>query len=473
VRRDSLTDLAKRREGSLDEAPFGAVLLAQCLEQRSIALELRCRNIHKTVLLDRGVPVECRTNLVRETLGQFLVSEGRISAFQCKESLAEAAERGLRIGAVLIERGFLDPLDLPGALQRNLGRRLLECFTWQKGDYRLLPELPKTTPTSRINVARLAFTGLSRYTALEQMLAWVGPLPKRPLFLHHQPPVGMDDLRLPPTLRNVITTLRREQSLQSLLARSTLSSDELVRSLAALAVMEVIVVRRASTDVEALDEEIQIDLEEESFPEEEERPYESSDRELSPEEAFRLRNEITVEHMTLARKGAYEVLGVTADTPKTEVRRRYVELVEHYAPARYETSELRSVAHMADDLLRATVTAYREIVDPQRGEPGAVPTDADVARHSTPPILEGAGPAPIEEPESVIEVQPTALDDSESALQHLARIDGPGARFLYASIAFSLGDDATAHDEFLRGCSLWAERSDRAEDVEPSEASIT
>jgi DnaJ-domain-containing protein 1 len=473
VRRDSLTDLAKRREGSFDEVPFGAVLLAQCLEQRSIALELRCRNVHKTVLLDHGVPVECRTNLVRETFGQFLVGEGRISAFQCKESLAEAAERGVRIGAVLIERGFLDPIDLPGALQRNLGRRLLECFTWQKGDYRLLSELPETTPTSRINVARLAFTGLSRYTALEQMLAWVGPLPNRSLFLNHQPPVGMDDLSLPPALRNLITTLRREQSVKSLLARSTLSSDELLRSLAALAVMEVIVVRRASTDVEVLDDEIQIDLEEESFTEEEERPYESSDRELSPEEAFRLRNEITVEHMTLARKGAYEVLGVTADTPKTKVRRRYVELVEHYAPARYETSELRSVSHMADDLLRAAVTAYREIADPQRGEPGVVPTDADVARHSAPPILEDARPAPVEEPESVIAVRPTAREDSESALEHLAGIDGPGARFLYASIAFSLGDHDTAHDEFLRGCSLWAEHSDPAEDVEPSEALIT
>jgi hypothetical protein len=167
------------------------------------------------------------------------------------------------------------------------------------------------------------------------------------------------------------------------------------------------------------------------------------------------------------------VLGVTADTPKTEVRRRYVELVEYYAPARYETSELRSVAHIADDLLRATVTAYREIADPQRGAPGAVPTDADVARHSAPPTLEDAGPAPIEEPESAIEVQPTAREDSESALEHLAGIDGPGARFLYASIAFSLGDHATAHDEFLRGCSLWAERAGRAEDVEPSEASIT
>ena len=106
--RDSLAALAKRREGSLDEAPFGAVLLAQCLEQRSIALELRYCNVHKTVLLDHGVPVECRTNLVRETFGEFLVSEGRISAFQCKESLAEAAERGVRIGVVLIERGFLE-----------------------------------------------------------------------------------------------------------------------------------------------------------------------------------------------------------------------------------------------------------------------------------------------------------------------------------------------------------------------------
>ncbi|MBW2543695.1 MAG: hypothetical protein JRF15_16560 [Deltaproteobacteria bacterium] len=469
MRRESLADLAQRREGSLDETPFGAVLLAQYLERRSVALELRCRNVHKTLLLERGVPVECRTNLVRETFGQFLVGEGRISAFQCKESLAEAAERGVRIGAVLIERSFLDPIDLPGALQRNLGRRLLECFTWQKGDYRLVSELPETTPSSRINVARLAFTGLSRYTALDQMLAWVGPLPNRPLFLHHQPPVELHELRLPPTLRNLVTTLRREQPAKSLLKRNTLSRDELIRSLAALAVMEVIVVRRAAEDVEALDDEIRIELEEENSPEQEECAYKGSDRELSPEEAFRLRNELTVEHMTLARKGAYEVLGVTADTPKDEVRRRYVELVEQYAPARYETSELHSVAQMADDLLRATVTAYSEIADPQRGKPGAGPTDADVARHSAPPILEDAGSAPSERSRSAVEAQPTARDDSESALEHLARIDGPGARFLSASIAFSLGDHDTAHDEFLRGCSLWAEHPDRAEREPPTQ----
>ena len=468
MRRESLADLANRREGSLDDTPFGAVLLAQYLQRRSVALELRCRNVHKTVLLERGVPVECRTNLVRETFGQFLVGEGRISAFQCKESLAEAAERGVRIGAVLIERGFLDPIDLPGALQRNLGRRLLECFTWQKGGYRLVSELPETTPTSRINVARLAFTGLSRYTPLEQMLAWVGPLPNRPLFLHHQPPLELNELRLPPTLRNLVTTLRREQSAKSLLKRNTLSRDELIRSLAALAVMEIVVVRRAAEDVEALDDEIRVELEEESSPEREECAYKSSDRELSPEEAFRLRNEITVEHITLARKGAYEVLGVTADTPKDEVRRRYVELVDHYAPVRYETSELRSVAQMADDLLRATVTAYSEIADPQCGRPGAAPTDADVARHSAPPILEDAGSAASEKGESAAEAQPTARDDSESALEHLARIDGPGARFLSASIAFSLGDDDTAHDEFLRGCSLWAKHPDRAESKPPT-----
>jgi len=253
----------------------------------------------------------------------------------------------------------------------------------------------------------------------------------------------------------MIAALQKEQPAQSLLARNTLSKGELVRSLAALAVMGIVVVRRSSADVEALDDEIRIDLEEENFAEKEEYLDERFDRELSPEQIFRLRNEIIVEHVTLPRKGAYDVLGITADEPEIEVRRRYVELIDHYAPSRYETAELRTVAPMADDLLRATVTAYTEVMDLQRGKTWATRIDADVARCAAPPTLEDAGSSPIGEPEPATEVQPTASEDAESALEHLTGIEGPGARFLYASIAFSLGDHATAHDEFLRGCSLW------------------
>lgn len=483
-----LTSLAERQEGSLEEVPFGALLLAHFLEQRSIALEIRHRNVRKTVLLDRGVPVECRTNLLRETFGEFLVQEGRISAFQCKEALAASVEQGVRIGVVLVERGFLDPLDLPGALQRNLGRRLVECFTWRAGEYRVLAELPQTSSKGRIDVPRLVFTGLFHYTALEQMLAWAGPLLSRPLALHHQPPVRIADLQLSSPLRNLIAGLRRQQSARDLLKRTSTPRDELVRALAALAVMGVIVVRRSPEDAATRDDDIEVDLGVESAADGDEPLYRGGERDLSPDEIFRLRNEIAVQHLTLARKGAYEVLGVDADTPKAEVRRRYIELVEHYAPARYEVEALRNVACMADDLLRATVSAYSEVTEPRRRGRGTA--EPPVAQRTEPPTLEGTSrtagriQAPIQlertaresdsEAGTAPERDALALREgtheaAENALERLASLEGAEARFRSAEISFSLDDQAAARDEFLRGCALWAEASNRTQGAEPSE----
>ena len=163
MRRSPHRHVTPPRSGSLADLPFGQLLCTLATERRTLCVEIHRRHIRKTIVLEDGSPVDCRSNLVHETLGRFLVSCGQISEFQCQESLARAAERGERMGKVLIELGLIDESELQTALQAILGRKLLECFTWQDGEFRVISELPeaKLEVIAEINVAQLLFTGIT------------------------------------------------------------------------------------------------------------------------------------------------------------------------------------------------------------------------------------------------------------------------------------------------------------------------
>ena len=104
--------VALLRSGQLADLPFGQLLHAFAVERRTLCVEIRRRHIRKTIVLEDGIPVDCRSSLVHETLGRFLVRQGQLSEFQHEESLARAIERGARMGEVLKELGLIDEGEL-------------------------------------------------------------------------------------------------------------------------------------------------------------------------------------------------------------------------------------------------------------------------------------------------------------------------------------------------------------------------
>ena len=53
--------------------------------------------------LEDGVPVDCRSNLVHETLSRFMVSTGRLETGVADDAFRESVARSLRFGDVLID----------------------------------------------------------------------------------------------------------------------------------------------------------------------------------------------------------------------------------------------------------------------------------------------------------------------------------------------------------------------------------
>ena len=131
-----LEDIANRREGNLQEIPFSPLLCALAVQKKTTVLEIHRRQVWKKIVLEEGVPVDCRSNLVHETLGRYMVLEGKLSEDDFTAGLGQSASRGIPLGEVLLERGLVNAVELFKILQQNLAKKLLDMFTWREREFR-------------------------------------------------------------------------------------------------------------------------------------------------------------------------------------------------------------------------------------------------------------------------------------------------------------------------------------------------
>ena len=475
------------RSGSLADLPFGRLFFGLATERRTLCLEIRRRHVRKTIVFEDGSPVDCRTNLVHETLGRFLVSQGQISEFQYHESLARAAESGVRMGEVLIELGLIGESQLQVALEASLGRKLLECFTWQDGEFRVLSELPvdKSGVIAEINVAQLLFTGITRFSADMHVQQEIGALIGKDLILVADGPIELDSIQCSRPQRRLISRLRRPAAVEDLLRNAGMSKAELLRTLYALSVMGL--VRTAARDgaspikppndaSEQPVEEI-VDL---SELEELQDPDKADSEPPALDSIESLRRQIVHDHGRYRDLDPRAILGFAPD------RRRYVELCDRYAPSRFETSELADVVEMAAELLCLTVRGYEAMREPVEAEPTTVSITKLSAEHQVELATEydqqgleqlsignfgaatdllslAADCDPNNSAHAVDLAYARFREDPENAQQSLDELlklsrEGYISPLVYlycAEICSSLDDWAAAATYFHTGCELW------------------
>jgi hypothetical protein len=483
--------IATLLRGRIQDVPFGELLHAFALRRRTLSF------------------------LLHETIGELLVNEGRISSFECKECVTLAVERGMRVGQVLLEMGLIRDDELHAALQRNLARRLLECFTWTEGEFRVLSGLPESEPTGRVNVTQLIFTGITRFAPESEVNRGFGALLGKDLVLQPSPSVALKDIRRSPHHDRLLRRLRRPTPAEELFRGAGMSKDELIRVVYALSVLGILAPamplsagiaprgagkrereepRPSSERAPAADEEIELELEidleesagERDAPDTSEAVFAARTAGLSTTEAEVLRRTIALEYEKFRDRSPIDILGLPDGATARDARRRYVELCARYAPGRFEAQGLRSVAELASELLSLTVRAYMELKQGNAGEErgrSETPTAPDrekLARDYRRQAIErlesgnfsaasglfelavGCNPG---DTACCVELAYTRFrEDPANAEESLGRLleaasrgqAGPQVYFYAAEISQSLGEVDDARERFLRGCELWS-----------------
>ena len=150
--------------GDLAVTSYAVLLAAMARSSRTGVLRLVRKPITKQIQLVGGRPIECRSNLAHETFGRFLLAEGLLSEEGHNGALSESLASGIPLGEVLIARRLLTPQDVYRNLQKNLARRLLDGFTWERGEFEIDDDGEAPDVTVKINAPQLILTGVVKLT---------------------------------------------------------------------------------------------------------------------------------------------------------------------------------------------------------------------------------------------------------------------------------------------------------------------
>ncbi|HKH43779.1 MAG TPA: DUF4388 domain-containing protein [Thermoanaerobaculia bacterium] len=380
-----LADIASRREGSLQEIPFSPLLCALSIQKKTTVLEIRRRQVWKKIVLEEGLPVDCRSNLVHETLGRYMVLEGKLSEEDFTAGLARSASRGVPLGEILLESGLVNAVELFKILQQNLAKKLLDMFTWREGEFRVATDELRNEMSLKVKVPQLILTGVTKLVPQDEVDMAVAALVGKKLALHPAPFFPLEDIRLSQRQAQLTEAIRPGRRMGELAESTGLPVDEITRLLYALSILGV-VVPADTLPKDAMPPSLSATG---SFrltvpaaapaapapatptpaappPAAAPAPAAPAAPQLSASDVERRRNEIMQAFLTYRRQDAFDLLGLPETATPGAIEERFLELSRRFAPWTLDHPDLKTLEDRARDLFLAGARAFAELSDTEQ-----------------------------------------------------------------------------------------------------------
>jgi hypothetical protein len=139
---------------------------------------LRIRNEHteKSVYFEAGLPVMAASGDISDRMLAMLVREGAIDARQNEEAIRVVDATGRKVGAVLVDLGFLRSDELLPAVRRHYESIILSLFSWSGGRWQIEPDLTAGPDRTRLlrHPAVLVREGLDRGYPVDRIATRLG-----------------------------------------------------------------------------------------------------------------------------------------------------------------------------------------------------------------------------------------------------------------------------------------------------------
>ena len=301
-------------------------------------LTLRRGRVEKALWFDSGNVVFARSNVGHDRLIDGLMRRGLLSRRQYDAARRLAAKEPRRAGQLLVEAGFLRGTELPRAIREHLVRIVDSTFPWTEGNWELTPgETCDETVLLDQSTALLLAEGIRHRMEAAQLWALIGGPRQHPCL---RPRVGAgreaelaEALLMPRSEEALLRLLDGARELGTLAKLPEVDELELLSLVYALHVLEV------------------VDL-----------IGEAAAQATEDRDATELDKERILDRLRLCREADYfEVLGLSRDATRADVRRAFAELSRTFAD---EALEATTRARMAREIeeVRSALTEAREIL---------------------------------------------------------------------------------------------------------------
>jgi hypothetical protein len=371
-------EVLARGEGSIADCPLPLLLQALHAEGRTLTLELRLRGLEKRIQIEDGSPVACRSNLLHETLGKFLVSKGKLTEEEHQETLRASVETGQRLGELLVSRGRISPFELYKVMQANLAHRVLDAFRWGEATYRLVADAEPAELALRVNPAQLVLAGCAGFLPFEVVASQLAFTDEQRFALAPSPPHALSELRLTTKEAKLVQVLRRRPTFDEAARESGLDVEEAMRRLYALAVLGVVELVDGEASISsptsnprtpsAPDAPSPCPLpraagERECRASRDSTPTPTPTPDPFPAESEELTNALVADYLEHRARDPFALLGVAEAASAADARRAFLSLADRFSLLRFRSPELRE---KAEALLAARARAFAALADPEQ-----------------------------------------------------------------------------------------------------------
>jgi CheY-like chemotaxis protein len=159
--------------GSLGNKHVGRLIFDLAETSATGSLALAHGKVRKDLYVRGGQVVAADSNLRQEALGTLLCAKGILDEGQLAFLLAETKKRGHKMGAVLIELGWLTPEEVLQCLAAQARKRIVDCLRWDEGSYSFTPgdTFGERVIEHDLDVAKSVFLGLYRSATPETLVS--------------------------------------------------------------------------------------------------------------------------------------------------------------------------------------------------------------------------------------------------------------------------------------------------------------
>jgi tetratricopeptide (TPR) repeat protein len=356
--------------GSLGDLNVADLILEAYLSKSTGILRLTQTQIKKSLYFRDGNIIFAHSNLKSDRLGDILLKLGKITQ-EDFQTLSFFAERGVRLGQILCDKGFLTESQVASSVVYQVEQIIYSVFNWDYGDYEFLQrdrpvfeDIMVELPTTEI-----ILQGIRNITNLFVLERGIGEGDDKIVFITDHPPRFLrSDFDY--SEQTILSCIDGRNSLGKLRSMSRLSSYEFGRAMNCLLVSGVIHFQGAEQQV-PLEDSGRIRRKWGAFStqpipaeEEAELPASLEGAVTLSEEAMReliLRTEIQLQDIT-----DEEVLQLLPDSTPEEIQKAYEGSVKVYSPAYQSEDRYLDLKDKLEFILDRFAIAHKNLMEKAR-----------------------------------------------------------------------------------------------------------
>ena len=339
---------------------------ALAVHKRSVVLSIERRQLKKEIILENGIPVDCHSNLLQDTLGKFMVARGALNDEQNHQTLSKSATTGQPFVEILVVDGMINASELYKILQQNLAKKLLDGFTWRSGKFHVSTDLPEVDSPLKVKAPQLVLTGISKFAPEDEIAEAIAGLEGKRILINPRPPFPLKELRLTKDHQEILGLVSLGKTTEELEAESGMEKAKMLRLLYSLAVIGMAVPEDwiAHDAVEATPDM--------DFATVADAPDGSpvvaaavAAAAMPAVDVDKLKNEVMEAYLLHRKQDAFDLIGIAVDATLEQVDEAYLAFCEKYAPWNMSQPGLESLMEKARDLFIAGGRAFGELCNPE------------------------------------------------------------------------------------------------------------